>query len=145
MHMLTVYDRARIMQLLPKEGRMTTLKVADALRQLCELTDAEIDEWDNMALSERARSQVSRQPMADTAREFALTERMEALIHDELDRKEKESTLGLAFVDLYERFYEAPEAAKRAAVAAEVAPEAAGSAPVPLTPREPQHEAASTP
>lgn len=98
--LLSVADRVGILNILPKEGNVVTLRVIQELQHELSFTEGEIKDIE----LEQEGSQVSWK--REVNKEVEIGEAAHKIIAGQLRMLDKENKLPMSFMDIYERFVE---------------------------------------
>ena len=99
---LGVFDRLILLNILPKEGDFTTLKIVRKLREDLSFTEAE-----HKALQfVQEEGNVKWQSEADIPTEIAIGEKAMGIIKDVLKKLDKDKKLSEQHYNIYEKFVE---------------------------------------
>ena len=99
---LGVFDRLILLNILPKEGDFTTLKIVRKLREDLSFTEAE-----HKALQfQQEEGNVKWQSEADKLTEIAIGEKAMDIIKDVLKKLDKDKKLSEQHYNIYEKFVE---------------------------------------
>lgn len=103
---LTVFERAVLLNVLPKEGNFKTLRTVKKLRENLSLSDEEIDKWQPSVEDGNVWWKVQDDegnPIPQQA-EVEITEHGKEVVREILQKLDKDKKLKMEHYSLYEKF-----------------------------------------
>ena len=97
---LSVNERVVILSLLPSEGSFATLKILSQLRMGLSFTEEELKKWGIVELPAEGRINWEE----DGEAEIPIGEKATDIVVDALKKRDREGTLPIQAMDVYEKF-----------------------------------------
>lgn len=98
----SVLDRLKLLELLPAQGDITTLRIVRTLREELSFSESEHAELEFKVDGQN----IHWNPLKDKGKSFSVGAKARQVIQASLKRASEEEKLGLDMVPLYERFVE---------------------------------------